>query len=193
MAFDGDMPAPQLPSVVLGQVTDNDDPEGLGRVKLMVPGLVEPESDWAWPMNGGARNFGLFMVPPVGAQVMVFWERGDIEGTVFYQPGPWAGAAPDAEEDSDQSEVPDEARASEKPQEVVVLSTPRFLITLDESGGVMSMRSRNSQARVEIDDKTGSISILAKSTVSIEGSYVRIDGMKVVIKDRPVLVTPKQI
>lgn len=41
----------------LGYVTARDDPEKLLRVKVCVPGLLEPHSDWAWQLgSGGAKN-----------------------------------------------------------------------------------------------------------------------------------------
>ena len=38
-----------------GSVVDNRDPEGRHRVKIRVPGILEPESDWAlpWATIGG--------------------------------------------------------------------------------------------------------------------------------------------
>jgi uncharacterized protein involved in type VI secretion and phage assembly len=66
--------------VVTGVVTNNQDPEGLGRVKLKFPWLSdEEESDWArvaTPMAGKER--GLFLLPEVEDEVLVAFERGDV-------------------------------------------------------------------------------------------------------------------
>jgi len=65
--------------VVTAVVTNNQDPEGLGRVKLKFPWLSdEEESDWArvaTPMAGKER--GLFLLPEVEDEVLVAFERGD--------------------------------------------------------------------------------------------------------------------
>ncbi|HMD89605.1 MAG TPA: phage baseplate assembly protein V, partial [Anaerolineaceae bacterium] len=65
---------------VLGIVTNNQDPDGLGRVKLKFPWLdADLESNWAQlasPMAG--NNRGLYLVPEVGDEVLVIFEHGDI-------------------------------------------------------------------------------------------------------------------
>ncbi|MCP4607052.1 MAG: hypothetical protein GY847_42155, partial [Proteobacteria bacterium] len=66
----------------LGYVTDREDPEQLGRVRVCVPGLLEPHSAWAWPLGtsgGGSKNRGFFAVPEVGADVAVFFARGNLD------------------------------------------------------------------------------------------------------------------
>jgi uncharacterized protein involved in type VI secretion and phage assembly len=61
-------------------VTNNTDPDGLGRVKLQFPWLSDDnESDWAritYFMAGGQR--GGFFLPEVGDEVLVAFEHGDI-------------------------------------------------------------------------------------------------------------------
>src|SRR5215510_12918555 len=65
--------------VVIGTVTDNKDPGGLGRVKLRFPWLVEDdESDWAplaTLMAGNQR--GSFFLPEVDDEVLVAFFHGD--------------------------------------------------------------------------------------------------------------------
>ncbi|HEX2224158.1 MAG TPA: phage baseplate assembly protein V, partial [Thermoanaerobaculia bacterium] len=67
--------------VVVGVVTNNQDPEGLGRVKLRLPWLsAQAESDWARvisPMAGGDR--GLYALPEVDDEVLVAFEHGRAE------------------------------------------------------------------------------------------------------------------
>ena len=70
----------KLPYMYVGVVTKNDDPEKLGRVKVRIPGLVDPESAWAFPMGapgGGSKRHGFFSPPVVGAEVCVFFHGGD--------------------------------------------------------------------------------------------------------------------
>lgn len=71
-------PSSQLPvgQPELAKVTDNDDPEGLGRVKVayMWPGH-QNETDWlrvAHPYT--ADGEGMVFIPEVGAQVMIAYE-----------------------------------------------------------------------------------------------------------------------
>lgn len=66
--------------VVIGLVTNNQDPEDQGRVKLKFPWLSDDqESNWArlaMPMAGKDR--GLFLLPEVGDEVLVMFEQGDV-------------------------------------------------------------------------------------------------------------------
>lgn len=66
--------------VSVGVVTNNKDPEGLGRVKVKFPWLsVEDESDWAriaTLMAGGDR--GIYFIPEIDDEVLVAFEHGNI-------------------------------------------------------------------------------------------------------------------
>jgi uncharacterized protein involved in type VI secretion and phage assembly len=66
--------------VTVGVVTNNQDPEGLGRVKVRFPWLSdEDESHWArvvTPMAGNQR--GLYFLPEVDDEVLVAFQHGDI-------------------------------------------------------------------------------------------------------------------
>ncbi len=67
--------------LVIGVVTNNQDPDGLGRVKVRFPWLSESdESRWArvlTPMAGNDR--GLFFLPEVDDEVLVGFEHGRVE------------------------------------------------------------------------------------------------------------------
>ena len=72
--------ADRLYGVMVGVVTNNQDPEGLGRVKVKFPALSDDnESDWArlaMPMAGKER--GLYFLPEVDDEVLVAFEHGDV-------------------------------------------------------------------------------------------------------------------
>jgi uncharacterized protein involved in type VI secretion and phage assembly len=62
----------------IGLVVDNQDPQNLGRVKVVYPTLDDQESDWArlvTPMAGKER--GIFFRPEVDDEVLVAYEEGD--------------------------------------------------------------------------------------------------------------------
>ncbi len=67
--------------VMVGIVTNNQDPDGLGRVKVRFPWLSEKhESNWARvisPMAGNDR--GLYVLPEVDDEVLVAFEHGSVE------------------------------------------------------------------------------------------------------------------
>jgi phage protein D/phage baseplate assembly protein gpV len=69
------------PGVVIGQVSDNRDPEDLGRVRLTFPWLSDDfVSDWARTVQLGAGNGrGALVVPEVGDEVLVAFEQGSFQ------------------------------------------------------------------------------------------------------------------
>ena len=65
--------------LVLGIVTNNNDPESMGRVRVQFPALgAETESAWARIATVSAgKERGLLMLPVVGEEVLVGFEHGD--------------------------------------------------------------------------------------------------------------------
>ena len=72
--------ASRIYGVVVGIVTNNEDPEGQGRVKVTFPWLSEAdESHWARvaaPMAGPDR--GVYFLPEVDDEVLVTFHQGDV-------------------------------------------------------------------------------------------------------------------
>lgn len=106
-----------------GVVIDNDDPLRLGRVRALVPdALGETPSGWALPSAPYAGlGVGFFAVPPLGAQVWIEFEQGDIDRPVLVG-GLWGPGEPPPPASPD----------------VKVLKTQSSAITLNDSadGGV---------------------------------------------------------
>ncbi len=69
---------------VIGVVTDNKDPQKLGRVKVKMPVLLEQDSTWWCPlvMLGAGKNRGWFFIPEVNDEVLVLFEHGDMDRPV---------------------------------------------------------------------------------------------------------------
>ncbi len=74
----------QMPGLVEGLVTDNVDPELLGRVRVKFPTLPDmPESWWArlaMPMAG--RERGWMTIPEIGDEVLVSFVHGDHDNAI---------------------------------------------------------------------------------------------------------------
>jgi phage protein D len=72
--------AQPMVGVVMAIVTNNDDPDKLGRVKVRFPWLGDlHESDWARLATLGAgKNTGAVFIPEVTDEVLVAFEQGDI-------------------------------------------------------------------------------------------------------------------
>lgn len=71
---------PHINSVVVGLVTDNNDPNNLARVKIKFPWLDDNhESYWARVTQPGAGpDSGMVWLPEVNDEVLVAFEHGDI-------------------------------------------------------------------------------------------------------------------
>ena len=69
----------QINGVVIGLVTNVNDPEGIGRIQVRLPSLDNQPTYWARmaTMMAGNRR-GFFFVPDVDDEVLVAFEHGDV-------------------------------------------------------------------------------------------------------------------
>ena len=169
----------RLLGLYIGYVTDRDDPEGLGRVRFCIPGLIEPHGAWAWPLGtggGGSKDCGIFAVPEVGAELGVLFNQGDVDAP-FFLPGNWG--RPGGE-----SEVPEEAQVS--PPDNRVIATPTFRIELDESDKAKKLKLTNrktgdfllfdAEENTVTLEGTTAITIKAVGAIAIEATTITIGG-----------------
>ena len=65
---------------VIGIVTDNKDPQKLGRVKVKYPVMLKDETAFWAPiiMLGAGKNRGWFFIPEPNDEVLVMFEHGDL-------------------------------------------------------------------------------------------------------------------
>jgi len=77
-----------------GQVVENVDPMQIGRVKALVSDVLgSPLSSWALPCAPMAGSgAGVLAVPPLGSNVWVEFERGDVDLPIWVG-GFWSTAA----------------------------------------------------------------------------------------------------
>lgn len=66
---------------MIGIVTDNKDPQKLGRVKVRFPAMATQEQgDWTpIVMLGAGKNRGWFFIPEIDDEVVCLFEHGDVE------------------------------------------------------------------------------------------------------------------
>lgn len=85
-----------IPGFVPGVVKErNDNPAGLGLIKVFIPEYCDPVSRYwvkpaGWPGAGGVGQGSQYPSPPIGAQVYVMFEQGrwdDPEASAIYLPG----------------------------------------------------------------------------------------------------------
>ncbi len=169
----------RLLGLYIGYVTDRNDPEGLGRVRFCIPGLIEPHSAWAWPLatgGGGSKDCGFFAVPEVGAEIGILFNQGDVDAP-FFLPGHWGRPG-------GKSEIPDEAQKD--PPDNRVIATPTFRIELDEStrSRKLKLTNRKTGDHLLFDaeentitlEGTTAITIRAIGAITLEATSITIGG-----------------
>jgi len=169
----------KLIGMYVGYVTHREDPEGLGRVRVCIPGVVEPHSSWAWPLGtsgGGFKDRGFFAVPEEGAEVAVFFNQGNVDAP-HYLSAHWG--KPEGE-----SEVPEEAQKD--PPDNRVIATPTFRIEMDESKDAKKLKLTNrktgdfllfdAEENTITLQGTTAITIKAIGAISLEAAQVTIAG-----------------
>lgn len=193
MAGEFDTDDPRYTALYIGEVVDREDPEGLGRVRVRIPGLVDPASPWAFPLGtvgGGSDRRGFFSVPEKGAEVGVLFHQGDVDHP-FYLCGHWG-------KPNGQTEVPEPARElpKEEAPHVRAFETSRFLLVFDDRAGkeAFLVKDKKSGDEIEFDGAAMGITIKATSALLLRADgIVNIEGATVQINGRLVLPGPKPI
>lgn len=148
---EGDATAFRITGVVIGIVTNNKDPDNLGRVKVRFPWLSDSdESTWARvaaPMAGKDR--GLYFLPEVDDEVLVVFEHGDMRFP-YVLGALWNGKdKPPAKNDDGKNDV---------------------RLIKSRSGHVIRLTDEANQEKIEIVDKSGNNKLVfdtAANTISI--------------------------
>ena len=152
-----------------GKVSDNQDPDQLGRLRIKAPDIYgDEESGWALPAVPYAGNgVGLFLIPPTDASVWVEFEHGDPDYPV------WTGCF----------WAQGEAPASPGVPEMKVLKTDTVTITLNDNSGASG---------ATIETQAGMKILIDSSGIEIndgQGGSIKLKGTQVSINDGALEVT----
>jgi uncharacterized protein involved in type VI secretion and phage assembly len=146
-----------------GQVTDNNDPDNLGRVKAKVPRVLgDEESGWALPAfcYGGASEQGFFAVPDIGAGVWIEFEGGDLSYPIWS--GTWytSGAIPES---------------AQPPQKVLKTKSGHKIVFDDDQGSLTITDSNNNT--IAMDNQSIKITAGAATQIVIDAQQIQlVDG-----------------
>ena len=169
--------------VAIGLVTQNNDPEGLGRVKVSYPWHDQPrESYWARlasPMAGKER--GLVLIPEVGDEVLLAFERDDLRFP-FVLGALWNGQdkPPVANDDGNNDK---RLFKSRKGHRLLFDDGDRGVVELALNDG-KKIRIDDDGMRIEdgkgnqfsIDSNSGAVTIEAVGKLTLKGSSVSIQA-----------------
>lgn len=166
----------KINGVVIGIVTNNKDPEGLGRIKVKFPWLSdEDESNWARVASLMAgKERGIFILPEIDDEVLVVFEHGDIN--MPYVIGSlWNG-----------EDVPPETNSDGKNDIRMMKSRSGHVIRIDDTDGneKIEIVDKTEKNMITIDTKDNKISIMSDKDIemSAPNGKITIDAMDIEIK-----------
>jgi uncharacterized protein involved in type VI secretion and phage assembly len=150
-----------------GVVSDNADPNNLGRIRAKVLDVYgEEQSGWALPsVPYAGKSVGFFMIPPVDALVWIEFEHGDSDYPI------WSGCF------WADNEVPVSPASADKK----VLKTGAGTITLDDTQGstsitietTNSLKLKMDQQGIEISNGSQKI-MISSSSVSVDDGALEV-------------------
>ncbi len=162
--------------VVIGIVTNNQDPEGMGRVKVKFPWLSnEDESHWARmaSLMTGDQS-GVYFLPEVDNEVLVAFEHGDVRFP-YILGALWNG--------------------KEKPPAANDDGKNNIRVIHSRSGHVIRLNDEEGNETIEIVDKSGKNKIVFNTaenaiaittdkdiTLSAPNGTIKLDAQKIEIK-----------
>ncbi|GAA4609840.1 uncharacterized protein involved in type VI secretion and phage assembly [Actinoplanes octamycinicus] len=155
--------------VVPGIVTNNNDPDGLGRVRVRFPWLSGNDESWwariAAPMAGPGR--GLQLLPEVDDEVLVAFAHGDIRFP-YVLGALWNGV-----------DAPPESTPLDESGQVArraIVSRAGHLIRLDDTDGAgrVEIVGAGGANRIVIDTAAGTVTVHADGDLVLESATGKV-------------------
>jgi uncharacterized protein involved in type VI secretion and phage assembly len=191
LAKDAEPQSRLVHGVVVGIVTNNRDPDGLGRVKVRFPWRDDTdESYWARvaaAMAGPDR--GCYFLPEVGDEVLVAFDHGEI-GHPFVLGALWNGQDKPPESNGDGKNnvrkirsrsgheiVLDDNHEQQKEQVAIKTKAGHRIVLDDAAGGEkIEIRDKSGSNTIVIDSVQNSVDIKSQMKVSIQSASVEISA-----------------
>lgn len=173
--------------VVVGVVTNNQDPEGMGRVKVRFPWLNQTdESNWArvaTMMTGKDR--GTWFLPEVEDEVLVAFEHGSVEFP-YVIGSLWNGKDTPPRDNADgqnnerviRTRLGHELVFGDKDGEgkVEIKTKAGHQILLDDASGSekITLVDKSGNNKIELDSAAGSVAVTGDMKLSIKAQQIEI-------------------
>ncbi|PWT85392.1 MAG: type IV secretion protein Rhs [Proteobacteria bacterium] len=158
--------------LVIGIVTDNQDPDGWGRVKVKYPWFsADHASDWARVVStGGGEQRGIEFLPEVNDEVLVGFEMGDVH-LPYVIGGLWNGKDAPPKKNSD-------VIGGGKVKQRIIRSRTGHVVILDDSDSSsgITIEDKNNN-RISLESGSNKLTIDVKGDISIHaGGRIEIKG-----------------
>jgi phage protein D len=164
----------RFPGVVVGLVSNNNDPNGAGRIRVRFPWLSDnDESAWApmaTPMTGNGRGFQY--IPEIDDEVLVAFEHGDIDRPYIIG-CLWNGV------DTPPLSPSDAVAGDGKVNKRIIKSRSGHIVLLDDTSGSESITIQDkngNQIVFNSSDNSMKIKVQGDLTIEAQGS-IKISGM----------------
>jgi uncharacterized protein involved in type VI secretion and phage assembly len=162
--------------VVVGLVTNNKDPDSMGRVKVKFPWLSDTdESHWArvaTPMAGTDR--GIYFLPEIEDEVLVAFEHGDVRFP-YVLGALWNG-----------KDGPPDKNSDGKNNLRVIKSRSGHVIRLNDESGKEKIEiiDKSEKNSIIFDTANNTITITADKDITLSATQgtIKLDAQKIEIK-----------
>ena len=148
-----------------GRVTNNQDPQNVGRIKAQVPDVLrEVETGWALPAAPYAGNgVGVYTIPALDANVWIEFEAGDVSRPI------WTGCFWRS------GELPkDETAAATNPDKKIIRTEQGLLLSFDDGGKTISLSDSNGSNLIKFQVNQGQIKMQAATKVVVEAPQIEL-------------------
>ncbi len=198
-----------------GFVTDNQDPDQSGRLRLKVPSVLgDADSGWALPSLpfGGVKDQGFFVIPEIGAQVWVEFEAGNVDQPI------WTGTFWQSKGDAPQesAKTPPTTRVFKTPaghvlqfddepgkEKFQLIHPAGTKMTVDEKGTVIVADAKGNtltldadKGNVVLEDANGNTLTMSSSGATVEdgnGNKIEMAASGITVKANKVVLDAPQV
>jgi uncharacterized protein involved in type VI secretion and phage assembly len=166
----------RITGVVTGVVTNNQDPDGMGRVKVKFPWLSDvDESFWARiaaPMAGNQR--GVYFLPEVDDEVLVAFDHGDVRFP-YVLGALWNG-----------QDAPPATNADGKNNVRMIQSRSGHVVKLNDEDGkeTIEIVDKSQKNSIVIDTSQNTVTITTDKDITLSASKgtIKLDAQNIEIK-----------
>ncbi len=195
--------------LTLGIVTNTEDPDNLGRIKVKLPLRDEAENESAWarvivPFAG--KEMGVYFIPDVGDEVIVAFLGGQLEKAVIVGAVWSKSVKPPMENESGKNLTKMIKTKSghelvffdeEDKGKVTLKSSKGYLVEMDDEKEKLTIKDPDGKNKVELSTKDGKITVEAEKKIELKSgdSSIIIDGTgnKITIKSNTVEIKGLQV